>query len=110
MKIIICAHIEVDPELRDKALQEATPVIQATLDEPGCLHYNWAADAVNPSLILVYEEWQSAADLDLHFTTENFSNMHQILGASGLINATARKFSINQEAPVMKDGAATAEF
>ena len=110
MKMIISAHIEVDPNKREAALTQAVPAIEATLEEPGCIHYNWASDSSNPQLITVYEEWESEATLDLHFTTDNFKKMHQILGECGLISANATKFSVSQEGPVFKDGAPTSEF
>jgi len=111
MKIIIAARIEVDPSKRAKALSDAVPVIEKTLEEPGCLHYNWAADAVNSGLISVFEEWESEATLDLHFTTDNFSKMHKILASSGLRSASATKFAVDREAPVMnQNGIASSEF
>lgn len=111
MKIIISAMIEIDPKQRDMALLDASPVIKDTLAEPGCIHYNWAADAINLGLIVVYEEWSSEETLDLHFTTENFTKMHAILGQRGLIKASATKFAVNQEGPVFNsDGVATSKF
>ena len=100
MKIIIAAQIKVDSSKRANALTEASPVIKETLKEPGCLNYNWAADATDKELITVFEEWQSEETLDMHFTTDNFKKMHSILANCGLLSASATKYSIDQEGPV----------
>ena len=50
-KILIAAHIDVDPATREECLKKAQPYIDGALSQEGCLCYSWAADMHNPSRI-----------------------------------------------------------
>lgn len=111
MKIIIYALIEVEAEKRAgllSLLQSYLPKVHA---QEGCIRYDWAADSKISTQINVYEEWESEAALDAHFTGKNFAAIGKALGEFGLLGASAKKFRVDAEAGVFNaDGVASTAF
>jgi quinol monooxygenase YgiN len=100
--IAVEAAIRVaDPARRDAIVQRSAPIQAATRnDEPGCLVYSFAADAVEPDLIQVYELWEDEASLAAHFEHPNYTAMREMLNGAGLASAVSRKLRIDATAPV----------
>jgi quinol monooxygenase YgiN len=111
MTIVVIAEIDVDPKKRDAALADAKQLIDLALSEQGCLHYNWSSDPFVPGRINVFEQWDSAEELQRHFSAPSYTGMLSHLDAHGLISANARKYKCDLIEPVYgPDGVATATF
>ena len=111
MTILISGEIEVAPDVRGRALAEARPLIEAALAEPGCRHYAWSESPHDAGRIHVFEEWDSAAELEAHFVGEPYRGMLAHLGACGILAATTRKYRCDVVEPVYgADGKPTAGF
>jgi len=111
MKVLINCVLKIKPELRDKALSGAQPLIDLAREEPGCLAYNWGADLDQDDTIHIYEEWQDEDALAAHFTAPSFYKMSDHLSTHGLLGAQAKKFLVAKEAGIYdKDGTANAYF
>lgn len=111
MKLIIYAEIDTQNERRADLLNELNPLIAKIRMQTGCVRYDWSADSSNAGRINVYEEWENKLSLIAHFTGENFKAISTKISEHGVLGAKARKFSINQEAPVFDEtGSASADF
>ena len=111
MTILISGEIEVAPDVRGRALAEARPLIEAALAEPGCRHYAWSESPHDAGRIHVFEEWDSAAELEAHFAGEPYRGMLAHLGACGILAATTRKYRCDAVEPVYgADGVPMAAF
>lgn len=111
MKVLINCVLKINPEMRDKALLGATPLIELAREEPGCLAYNWGADLALDDTIHVFEEWESQEALAAHFVAPSFYKMSEHLSKHGLLGASAKKFLIDKEAGIYdEDGKANAYF
>lgn len=110
-RVLISGEIDLAPEVRDQALRDAKPLIEAALAERGCLHYAWTADPELTGRIHVFEEWETGADLGAHLVGQPYFNMAGHLTAAGILNAVTRKYRVDHTEPVYgPDGVATAEF
>ena len=111
MKVVISAVIELPPENRDVALAGAKELIEMALAEKGCRHYSWSADPHYPGRVNVFEEWDSAEDLQEHFSAPSYTGMLAHLGQYSLLGATSTKYRCDLSEPVYgPDGVATATF
>lgn len=111
MTIIISATMELDPEHAERIVLEARPLIEASLDEPGCLAYSWALDPLHPGRIEVFERWTDEAALAHHFTLPNYTEMRTQLRSAGSIKSTSRKFLVSHDEPIYDDtGTPRADF
>jgi len=64
--IIVGGTFEVDPEQRDQFLTERLDAMRASRAEKGCLQYAFSADPVEADRVLLFERWETQADLDAH--------------------------------------------
>jgi epoxide hydrolase-like predicted phosphatase len=95
------ALVVSDPSQRDAIVASSAPIQAATRhDEPGCLVYSFAADAVEPDLIQVYELWEDEESLAAHFAHPNYAAMRDLLHDAGLRSTASRKLRIDATAPV----------
>ncbi|WP_221796313.1 putative quinol monooxygenase [Aquisediminimonas sediminicola] len=111
MTIIVSAVMELDPAHAERIILEARPLIEASLDEPGCLAYSWSLDPLNPGTINVFEKWTDEAALAYHFTLPNYTEMRQVLRSAGPIKSNSCKYLVAREEPIYDaDGKPRADF
>jgi len=111
MRIVIAGEVDFPPANRDRAIGEAKPLVEMALAEPGCRHYAWSADPYDPGRVHVFEEWDSAEQLQAHFDGPAYRGMLAHLGRFSIINADTRKYRCDLAEPVYgADGVATATF
>jgi quinol monooxygenase YgiN len=61
--LIIAGHLAVSPTERDAYVEECMAVVRAAKEAPGCLDYSVTADTVDPSLVRIFELWESEEQL-----------------------------------------------
>ena len=93
------------------ALEEARPLIEGALTEPGCLDYDWCPDPRIPGRIRVYERWESEETLEAHLNDKWYVDMRNCLGKYGITGATTAKYRVDLEEPVYDEtGVARGHF
>lgn len=111
MKIVIAGEVDFPPENREAALSGAKALIDLALEEPGCRHYAWTADPHLPGRVHVFEEWDSAPELQAHLEGDAYRGMLAHLSGFSILNANTRKYRCDLSEPVYgPDGVATATF
>ncbi len=65
-KVTVTARIKVKSGLEDKFKQEYLPIVKLTLEEKGCINYNLHQSQNEPSVFMLYENWESKEVLDQH--------------------------------------------
>lgn len=111
MTIVIAGEVDLPPENRDTALVGAKDLIAMALAEPGCRHYAWTADPHDAGRLHVFEEWNSAGELQEHFEGEAYRGMLAHLSGFNILNANTRKYRCDLSEPVYgPDGVASSTF
>lgn len=111
MTILISGEIDFPPEKREAALTGAKELIDIALAEAGCRHYAWSADPFDPGRVHVFEEWDTAQELEAHLNGEAYHGMLEHLSACSIMGAITRKYRCDLTEPVYgPDGVATATF
>lgn len=109
--IVIAGEVDFPPESRDAALSGAKDLILMALAEQGCRHYAWTADPHLPGRAHVFEEWDSASDLQAHLEGEAYRGMLAHLGGHTILASNTRKYRCDIAEPVYgADGIASATF
>ena len=70
--LIVIAQLEARPEYGAQFRAALTPLIAATLQEPGCLTYQLHQSLENPQSWMLHEEWVSEEALDAHQQEPHF--------------------------------------
>ena len=111
MTVLITATMDMDPAHARRIIEEARPLIEASLAEPGCEAYSWALDPLNPGRVEVFERWVDEASLAHHFTLPNYTEMRTHLRSAGPIKSVSRKYRVAEECPVYDEtGTPRADF
>jgi quinol monooxygenase YgiN len=111
MVILIAAEVDFPQENRADALNGAKALIELALAEPGCRHYAWTADPHLAGRVHVFEQWDSAEELQAHLDGEAYRGMLAHLSGYSILNAETRKYRCDLVEPVYgPDGVATATF
>ena len=64
--VIVGGWFEVDPDQRDAFVAQRIESMRRSRADHGCIEYVIAADPVDPGRAVLYERWESQADLDAH--------------------------------------------
>ncbi|WP_033437875.1 putative quinol monooxygenase [Saccharothrix sp. NRRL B-16314] len=62
--VIVAGHIVVDPQEREAYLADCVNVVEQARRAPGCLDYAITADLVDAGRIVIFERWESQADVE----------------------------------------------
>ncbi len=110
-RVVVAGIVELPSDVRDEALIKGKELIEGAYTEKGCIHYLWTADLNHIGRIVIYEEWESEADLEAHLRGKWYINMHSHLSQYNLIHAETNKFRVDLKEPVYgEDGVATGFF
>jgi quinol monooxygenase YgiN len=64
--VIVAGWFEVDPSERDAFVAGRVDAMRRSRAERGCIEYVIAADPADPGRAVLFERWESQADLDAH--------------------------------------------
>ncbi len=64
--VIVGGWFEIEPSERDAFLAQRVEGMVRSRAERGCIEYVIAADPVDPGRAVLFERWESQADLDAH--------------------------------------------
>jgi quinol monooxygenase YgiN len=107
MTTLIAGTVEMSPESREQAPEEAAGLMDETRAQKGCVHYVRAADPTSERRIYVYEYWESTEDL----AGPCYAQMFGLPGKHGAESAEVSKFRIDLEEPVYDpEGRPRADF
>ena len=98
--LIIAGTITFDPANTEKAKEAAAAVMAATREEPGNIAYAFSIDMADPSVIHVYEAWESQEALDAHFQTPHVAAFSAIVPELGFTGMDLLKHEVASSGPV----------
>jgi quinol monooxygenase YgiN len=64
--VIVGGWFEVEPGERDAFVASRIDGMRRSRAEPGCIEYVIAPDPVDPGRAVLFERWETQADLDAH--------------------------------------------
>lgn len=98
--IIIAGTLTFDPEKATLLAEGFDKIHHATLQEPGCLAYDYYTSRTNPGVILMFEKWESEEALGAHMQGENMAQMGALMGQIGITGADVKKYTGATEGPL----------
>ena len=66
-QLTLIAFLRAKPDSADELGRRLSALVEPTRLEPGCIDYQLHRSSSDPGLWVLYENWRSQADLDLHF-------------------------------------------
>lgn len=65
--LTIIAHIKAKPAMEQRMQQDLLGLLAPTRSEPGCITFDLLRDIKDPTVFILYENWESQAAIDAHF-------------------------------------------
>lgn len=62
-------------ENRRPLIEAATELVELSLHDKGCIDYDLLGSLTADDLLMIYETWQSRADLEAHMASEHFKRL-----------------------------------
>ncbi len=85
--ITIIAYITAKSRLQQQVREVLLDLVAQTRKEKGCVNYDLHQSQDNPREFVMYENWESAADLDAHARSEHLQAFSKAAG--GLLERPA---------------------
>lgn len=98
--LIISGSVRIKEGAGARAAEAARGMAAATRAEPGCLAYRFSSDLGDPSLVYIYEEWESAEALARHFGTPHMAAFRAALPALVAGPATIVRYEVASATPM----------
>jgi quinol monooxygenase YgiN len=70
--LTVIAKITAKKEAVEKVAKQLTELVPPTREEQGCIEYSLYQDNSDPTILMVYENWESKIDLDAHMNSKHF--------------------------------------
>ncbi len=92
--IIVHGTIPIRPDCRDKALELARTMADATRAEFGCISYDFYVGLSDPNTLMLFQEWETMDALMDHFQTEHMEEFLQELPEIVSGEITTRRYAV----------------
>ena len=80
--IIVEGEARLGPGEIERLRDAMRAQIESTRAEPGCLHYSYAQDVLDPQILQIREVWTDQAALEAHFRTEHMAAFNRAFAAA----------------------------
>ncbi|WP_170788628.1 putative quinol monooxygenase [Ruegeria lacuscaerulensis] len=98
--LVVTGVVEVAPEGVEKAAKAAQEMVSETVQEMGCIVYEFSQILGHPNLFRVYEEWESQAALEAHFATTHMAAFRAALAEVGVISNSVCRIVGGEKQPL----------
>lgn len=101
--IIVQGIIPILPDQRERALELARRMTQATLQEAGCISYGFYVGLTDPNTLMLFQEWESMEALMGHFRTAHIDEFLRELPHVLAGEITTRRYAVRSVEEELQD-------
>ncbi len=98
--LIIAGTLTVEADRRRDMLDSVAPMVEASRAEPGCREYVFSPDPHDPSLVRLFELWESEDALAAHFASEHMASWQARAADLPITGRDIAKYTIAEVGPV----------
>lgn len=98
--LVIAGTFTFDATQTEAAKAAAATMMAATHEEEGCIEYAFSIDVADPSVMHVFEAWESEEHLQAHFQTPHMAEFGAALANFGITGRDILKYQIASTGPV----------
>ena len=77
--LTVIAHMRAAPGKEDELRRELTALVDPTSQEQGFVNYDLHESLEHPGTFYLYENWESAEDLDTHLSAPHLTRFAELL-------------------------------
>jgi len=98
--IIVAGSMTIPGDGMANLMPVALATMTATRKEAGCILYSFAVDVADPTLLRIYEEWESREALEAHFKQPHMTPWRAKLDDVGATDRAVFSFEAGARRPV----------
>lgn len=98
--LLVAGTFRIHPEDREAAIEAMTWMMEETAKEEGCVSYNMSADFSDPTLIHLFEEWESDAHIQAHFVAPHMAVFQEKLSHLGPVERSIYRYDDPAKSPL----------
>ncbi len=98
--IIVSGTLRLDPADLEPAMALGATMAAASLAEEGCNAYGFWQHPEDPTLVRIFEEWESQEAVDLHFATPHMAEFMAGLGQLKVSDMDLHKYDGAAKGPL----------
>ncbi len=98
--LIVAGTISIDPSDADVLREAAAVMMAATHEEPGCIEYVFSISVADPGNVQIFEVWESAADLEKHFTLPHMDTFQATLKDITITGRDLNRYEVSSSEPM----------
>ena len=98
--LIVAGTINVDPADVERLRAAAAEMMAATHQEPGCIEYVFSVSVADPGTVQIFEVWESAEDLETHFTLPHMTTFRSVLSDLNVTGRDINRYEVSSSAPM----------
>ncbi len=98
--LIIAGTISIDPNRRAELLDAVQWMVDASRAEAGCREYVFTADPADPSIVRLFELWDSEEALAEHFASDHMATWREQSAGLGITGRDLTKFTVESASPL----------
>ena len=92
--LIIAGTLTVDPDHRAAMLDAVAPMVEASRAESGCQEYVFSPDPHDPTLVRLFELWDSEEALAEHFASAHMATWQATAADLPITGRNIAKYTI----------------
>jgi quinol monooxygenase YgiN len=90
--IIVMGHAKLGAGEIDRLKDAMAKQIEATNAEPGCLHYGYSRDVLDPDTLIISERWTDQAAIDGHFKSAHMAEFNAVLATAKVLGLSVKAY------------------
>ncbi|QSB44701.1 antibiotic biosynthesis monooxygenase [Tsuneonella flava] len=98
--ILIVGTVRIPADGLEVALPAMATMVAASRAEAGCIHYAYAQDVLDPTVIHVSEAWRDRAALAAHFATPHLAAWRTQFAELGITDRDLKLYETDEGEPV----------
>lgn len=98
--IVVSGRFPIRPDQRDRAVEGALKMSEASEAEPGCQTYRFSTDLADPNVFHLFECWETDEAIDTHASSAHMAEFMK-LAADVLAGAPqVTRYEVSASAPL----------
>ncbi|MCG8348765.1 MAG: antibiotic biosynthesis monooxygenase [Chloroflexales bacterium] len=98
--LIVAVEVIVDTGAIDELRNALRTMEEATRKESGCLTYAFSVDVNDPTMLRVFERWETMEALNAHFKTPHMAAFNTAIGKIQPKSIDIKVYEIAKEVPL----------
>ena len=95
--LIVAGEVVVEEGSIDKVREALRTMEETTRSEPGCLTYAFSLDVSDPTMMRIFERWESMAALEEHIHTPHMAEFGRAIGVIQPKSLNIKVYEIDKE-------------